>query len=295
MDPLQKADISKISNKEILKIVFSNLNSKRILEIVQKNKNLQKKLGINIEYYKSRSDLPKYEYIQEKAIILKKHRGDEELAYYFHICLITCCTSIFFIYTLIYAILLVAKDTFDKSNTKENYDKSKENKINTINICIFILVGSVIIFWLVSIFFVFKNCHRDYGIKKIIKSIILIIIILLHISFEGLIISKLVFSYEIKKDGSTWFIVMDYIFIVLNFIHIVFIIINTIGYFKEGGMYIQHITQCNLMSFNNIQIKQFELPMNFPKWKKKERKRFISDNYRNFELCNSNETRIDMY
>ena len=292
MDSLQKADISKISNNEILKIVFSNLNSKRILEIVQKNKNLQKKLGINIEHYKSRFDLPKYEYIQEKAIILKKHRGDEELAYYFHIYLITCCSSIFFIYTLIYAILLVAKDTFDESNTKENYDKSKENKINTINICIFILVGSVIISWFVLVFFVFKNCYRDYGIKKVIKYIILIIISLLHISFEGLVISKLVFSYEIKNDGSTWFIVMDYIFIVLNFLHIIFIILNIIGYFKEGGISNQHVTKCTLLSFNNIKIHSFELPENFPKWKKKERKRFISDNYSKFKLYNPNEMRI---
>ena len=87
---------------------------------------------------------------------------------------------------------------------------------------------------------------------------------------------------------------MDYIFIVLNFIHSVFIILNTIGYFKEGGMYIEHITQCKLLVFNNIQIKHFELPMNFPKWKKKERKRFISDNYHNFEICNYNESSIDM-
>ena len=291
MNPLQKADIFRISNKEILKNIFSNLNSKRILKIVQKNKNLQKKLGISIEHYKSRSDLPKYEYTEEKAILFKKNRGDK-LSYYVHICLITCCTSIFFLYTLIYAILLVAKDTFDENNTKENYDKSIENKISTINICIFILVGSVIIFWLVSIFFVFKNCHRDYGIKKIIKSIILIIIILLHISFEGLIISKLVFSYEIKKDGSTWFIVMDYIFIVLNFIHIVFIILNIIGYFYEGGMSNRYITQCTLMSFNNVLIQSFGLPENFPKWKKKERKRFISDNYSKFKLYNPNEMRI---
>ena len=144
MDPLQKADISRISNNEILKSVFLNLNSKRILQIVQKNKNLQKKLGINIEHYKSRSDLPKYEYIQEKSILVKNKRHDK-LFYLFQICIYTCCTSIFFLYTLIYAILLVAKDTFDESNTKENYDKSKENKISTINIYLFILVASVII------------------------------------------------------------------------------------------------------------------------------------------------------
>ena len=291
MDPLRKADISRISNKEILKRVFSNLNSKRILQIVQKNKNLQEKLGINIEHYKSRSDLPKYEYIQEKSIKVRKKRHDE-LSYYFHICLLTCCTSIFFVYTLIYAILLVAKDTFDESNTKENYDKSKENKINIINICIFILVAFVIISWFLLVFFVFKKCHRDYGIKKIIKSVILIITVLFHISFEGLVISKLVFSYEIKSDGSTCFIVMDYIFIVLNFIHIVFIILNIIGYFQEGGMSIQHITLCTLISFNNIKIESFVLPENFPKWKKKERKRFISDNYSKFELYNQNEVGI---
>ena len=294
MDPLRKADISRISNKEILKSIFSNLNSKRILQIVQKNKNLQKKLGINIDHYKSRSDLPKYEYILEKSIKVGKDRFDD-LSYYFHICLLTCCTFIFFVYTLIYAILLVAKDTFDESNTKENYDKSKENKINTINICIFILVAFVIISWLLLVFFVFRNCHRDYGIKKIIKSVILIITVLLHISFEGLVISKLVFSYEIKSDGSTWFIVMDYIFIVLNFIHIVFIILHIIGYFQAGGMSIQYITRCTLISFNNIKIESFELPENFQNWKKKERKRFISDNYSKFKLYNQNEVGISMY
>jgi len=295
MDPLQKADISRISNNEIMKDVFSYLNSKRILKIVQKNKNLQKKLGINIEYYKNKSDLPKYEYFEKKATYYTRKKKGHELGLSIHFCLITCCTSIYFIYTLIYAILLVAKDTFDESNTKENYDKSLENKISTFNKCMFILVTSVIISWLALVFFVFKNCYRDYGIKRIIKSVILIIIILLHISFEGLVISKLVFSYKIKKDGSTWFIVMDYIFLVLNFIHIALNILNTIAYFHDGGTDVEHITQCALISFNNVKIENFELPDNFRNWKKKERKRFISDNYINYELLNSDNIGINMY
>ena len=60
-------------------------------------------------------------------------------------------------------------------------------------------------------------------------------------------------------------------------------------------MKIRHEYQCKLILFNNIEIKKFELPINFPKWTRKERKRFISDNYRNFELFNSNEETIDMY
>ena len=44
----------------------------------------------------------------------------------------------------------------------------------------------------------------------------------------------------------------------------------------------RYVTQCTLLSFNNIKIKSFELPENFPNWKKKERKRFISDNYSKF-------------
>ena len=98
MDPLQKVDISRISSNEIIKNIFSNLNSKRILKIVQKNKNLQQKLGISLEHYKSRSDLPKYEYIEEKSIF-RKRITDSELSYMLHNIILTCCTFIFFAYT----------------------------------------------------------------------------------------------------------------------------------------------------------------------------------------------------
>lgn len=288
MDHLQRADISRISNNEILKNIFSNLNSNRILKIVKNNKNLQKKLGINKEHY----NWPKYEYIEEKIIL----EGDKYEGYFpiIEVCLVTCCTFIFLVYILIYAILLVAKDTFDESNTKENYDKSIENKIKLMNISLFILVVSVIILWFIVVFYVLKNYSKEYGIKKIIKSIILIIIIIIHISFEVLAIFKLVFSYVIKKDGTTWFIVMDYIFLVLNFIHTAFIIFGTITFIKNVGNRIECVTHYFLIYFNNIKIEEFELPKNFRNWNKKERKRYISNDYINFILLNIDNIGINM-
>ena len=39
-------------------------------------------------------------------------------------CISSCISIIFILYFLVYSILQITLDTFDGSNTKENYDKS---------------------------------------------------------------------------------------------------------------------------------------------------------------------------
>ena len=45
----------------------------------------------------------------------------------------------------------------------------------------------------------------------------MIIIDLVYILYEGLVIWKLVLSYKIKADGIPWFMAMDYVFLILDF------------------------------------------------------------------------------
>ena len=123
-----KADINQIKNDYILKSLFTYIDYLRILKIVQKNKALQNRLGIKIDNYKERSDFPKYEYSKSEFITRKKlgigHQGFRDL---FIKVIASCCTCISFIYCIIYSILLVSLDSFDDSNTKENYNKSSHN------------------------------------------------------------------------------------------------------------------------------------------------------------------------
>ena len=99
---MNKASINRISNKNILKSLFSFLKYKQILKLVRNNKGLQKRLDINLNNYKEISELPKYEYFNSVKIVEKGKSGGTGLyyeAYMFLIMIISCVTCIFlFIY-----------------------------------------------------------------------------------------------------------------------------------------------------------------------------------------------------
>ena len=101
---------------------------------------------------------------------------------------IPCIACIFFIYSFIYTILLVSLDSFDESNTIENYDKSATKIIKIINACLFILDAVLLGSYFFFVFYVIKNEEYDYGIKKYFKWTLVILIDLIHLTFEGLII-----------------------------------------------------------------------------------------------------------
>ena len=277
-------DIYKITNAYLLKSLFSYLYSKDILKIIQKSKKLQNKLNINIENYKKISEFPKYEYDKRTEI---EKRGRNSLSEGCGQFISTCTSCIFIIYLLIYAILLITLDTFDSSNTKQNYNKSLENIINKINICLFVLVGCVIGSWAILYFYIYVNCVFDYGFQKILKSIIIIIINIIHFVFEGLVIWKLVISYQILEGNTPWFMKMDYAFLILNFIHILFLIFCTYCFFMEIGNRVTITTICTLKSFNNMIIDDYMLPDNFYEWKEKERKKYVLYYCNQYKYSNS--------
>ena len=278
-----KTNIDKISNKFILKSLFSYLNYKDILRLVKYNKKLQNNLGFNLENYKKKSSFPKYEYIKETNTCGERrgHRR-EVFGNAIMTLFISYMTCILFIYSFIYTILLVSLDLFDESNTIENYDKSAVKIVKTINAYLFILDAVCLSTCFFFIFYAFKDEDLDYGIKKYVKWTLMILIDLTHLTFEGLIIWKLVLSYKIKKDDNPWFMTMDYIFIFLNFFYILYLLCFSIMYFCESGKSIHTSTNYYLTMFNDIKIFKYAVPINFHKLDKKQRKEYVLKNYINF-------------
>ena len=103
-----------------------------------------------------------------------------------------------------------------------------------------------------------------------------------HITFEGLIIWKLVLSYNIMSVWITWFTVLDYIFIFFHFIYILYFSCRIFSFFGSLGKYISIKSEFILISYNKIKIKNFKLPECFANYNKTERKRFILEKAENF-------------
>ena len=273
MKKKNKTNLLIIRNNYIIKSLFSYLYSKDILKLVQKNKKLQNILGINIQNYKEISEFPKYEYdteIEDRSLYMEAI--PEEWGKF----LSSCTSGIFILYLLVYSILLIVLDTFDNNNTKKNYNKYLELIINIINLGLFLLVGCVIISWILFYFYLYNNCSFDIEFQKKLKKIIVVIINIIHCVFEVLVICKLVFSYIILEGNIPWFMIMDYVFLVLNLFHIIILIFSTVIFFNELGKAL--FISCSLQSFNNMEIEDCNIPNNFDKWKEKERKKYLLDN-----------------
>ena len=283
---IDKSDISKLSSDYILKEIFSYIKYKEIFKLIKYNKALQKRLFISNENYKKECDLPKYEYVKEEKVVYERLPGTslEGFEGFFFICrLLIFCP--FFTYLIVYSILLVSLKTFNDNNIKENSNKSYKKIILIINPCLFIYAASKVGYYIFSYFLMEANNKLDHGIKKVFKWGLVILFNLINLIFEALVIYKLVLSYKIKKKGIRWFMIMDYIFIFINFLHIIVVLIFIIDFFYESGYYIRNNlkTFFKLISFNNIKINDFQLPDNFDKLKKNERKKFVLDNYLNYK------------
>ena len=303
----KKSNVLNINNIDKLKLIFSYLDSQYILKLIKYNKKIQNELGIKLENYKNNLNNPKY--IIQKEIDYEDrdfyhytHKKPEEwnseaelglFGFFF------CLTFIYFIYILVYSILLFFKNSFNENNTlKEKYEE-KSNTIHNINLSLFGLILYIIIFFLLFILLLCKDDDNNdkknwINIIKIILKILLILFYLIIILFEILIIWKLILSYEIIKGNIIWCMIMDYIFLIFNFIYILFILYLTYNFFYyyiihyDEYFYLNNFSY-SITSLNNIKIKKFKVSEDFIEMTENEKKEFLLDNYKNMEYVNSVE------
>ena len=75
---------------------------------------------------------------------------------------------------------------------------------------------------------------------------------------------------------------MDYIFIFVHYLYIIYLLCFTFIYFSVSGKYIYTSRKNYLIMFNDFRIFNHELPDDFHKWNQNQRKKYVLDNYTNF-------------
>ena len=189
-------NILQVKSKEILKQIFSHLDTVHILKLIKYNKAIQNRLEIKKEIFFDNSDLPRCEYVLKSKLVKNipnNYYGAPSTEFIVIFFFNTLSSLIILIYLLIYSILLATLDLFDESNTIENYDQDSLDKIEFLNISLFILLAIFIFSYFIIMCFVSNLLQYDYGCKKYLKSVLMIFFLFVHLAYEGLIIWKLVY------------------------------------------------------------------------------------------------------
>ena len=288
----RSSNFANIKSKEIMKIILSNLEMNKVLKLIRYNKNLQKRLDITKKVFQTLSEPIRIEYQKNvnitRKLYISKRRG-RPIYFTNESCALagnSCCYSIYFIYLLIYVILLVALDGFNEINTQDNSQDSI-NIINTINKCIFVLVGISIASYIFITFYACKITEDDVDCKRNLKLFMMMLFIIIHLTFEALIIWKLAISYKIKTISVTWFMRMDYVFIVFNFLFIALSVFEFVIYYLDTIPTIIDNTKIILSNLSDINIENYVLPNNFDVLGKREKKNYILQNIEEIKLKNN--------
>ena len=274
-----------VKSDYILKQIFSFMNYHHTLKFVKNNKSLRNHLGINIVNYKQRSS---YQYKITKQILKDFYKDDGEENDRLIKDMITCLiysiiAIILFIYILVFASLLVSKGSFNEENTKDNYNKDYADIINKINLSLFGVLPYIIICY-IFLLWATSDCQRDYGKEKLIKKIILIILGILCLCYEITIIIKLVLSYKIKKDNINWFMICDYILIIIYFLYLVVTIYIIILYYIRAGDDVVNEDLIILTKFREIKINEYLLPHNFANFNDYQKRVMLLQNIKLFQI-----------
>ena len=184
---------------------------------------LQKTLGINNINYKERSS---YQIKERKTIVEKKyyryyHGRAHGLETCFNYFTPGSLAGMIFIQVLIFSSILAAKGAFNENNTKDNYNKNYAKVIDKINLSLFGFLAYIIVSYFIIFTWITNRCEF-YSEYKIIKKIVLILLGIIYLSYEVLIIIKLVLSYKIKKGKIKWLMRCDYVLLVFIFFFILY-------------------------------------------------------------------------
>ena len=271
----------KISSVYSMKTIFSYLDHNYLLKLVRYNKELQNQLEISLENYKIQTN---YCILKRKVKKLERKYHEFSPSYIlftFHPYIAGTFLLLFLVYTI---LLFVVINLYGEFETKANYDNNLFNIIKNINFSLFIFIIFFICSNLSLHYYIFENYDIVTKEKKKIKIGILIAIDLVHIIYEGLVIWKLALSYEIKKNKITWFMVLDYLFIILNFIYMIYIILSIIFYYFDAGKSLTTFIEYFLTKFKGIDIQNYELPNNFDIMERKEKINLILEKAQYFKL-----------
>ena len=287
---MNKSKLSKISNDYNLKSIFSYLDSKYVLKLILKNKEIQIRLGVKLENYKIYSNYPKYEFQTKKKTTeyMNPYQIDGE-AQLGQLGLLFCFHCLHFTYTLIYAILLVCKVSFNNNNgSKENFESSAKF-IYIINACLFSLVFGDLLSAILLFYYICKGNDRSftYGLKRLFKIILIIAYNSIYILFEAFVIWKLVLSYKIKEDDEIWFIVMDFIFLFIHPLYMAYILYMSYIYLKYYLNHFSNEITYNIVSLNEISISNYNVTKDFSNMSERDRKTFLLNNYKNIQYKNT--------
>ena len=130
---------------------------------------------------------------------------------------------------------------------------------------------------------------KDTNMKIYFKFGLLILIEIINIIYECLVIWKLALSYKIKKGGTTWFMVLDYLFIVFNFLYIGFMVFIFYLYYDALRKRVFEDTNYALEKYKNVKINYFLLPQNFNTLDRKRKMEIITNNEGDYQLYYSQE------